>query len=290
MAEPFECFYKYVTVEGVLDILSNMRLKFTRVTDLNDRFDMYHAFEFDFTEEDFASAYIQEYKNMIYSDEILKFVSIDDPSTNIDTSEIRNNVMRYREFRNILSTNLFENKRREIIQIHRDILETGKNNWKKQRNHTYVLSVTEIHDNFDMWERYAVSHTGAVIGIKCTPEHNHLFQAEKVEYNDEIPFVSSLVDWVKFCLKLIELDWNKHIYRCIHRKQLNWANEQEWRCVYYIPDSPSQPFIYLPISSKEIECVYLGHSMDECNRQNVIDIATDLNINVFQAKRESNSQ
>jgi hypothetical protein len=281
--------YKYVGFEGAIDVLTKLRLKFTRVTDVNDPHDINNVFQFEFTDNEFADAYIREELRKIYSDEEPPIVFTGDPETD-DLRKLRAEKRnKYREMRNILSPNIFEDEREIIINDSKNHKKELEEIWIQERKHIYILCLTESYNNLEMWQNYTNLHTGGVIRFKSMREKNIISYARKVEYNDKPIFVACLDDWVKSINYELEINMREHFNKCAFRKNTKWEYEHEWRCIKERPPNKTAHCIYLKIHPEEIDSVYLGNSMNEENRQKIIDVAKKRNINIFQARLIDNS-
>ncbi len=153
-------FFKYVTYEGAISILSNIAIKWSSPLTFNDPFDMFIKPDIGFTKEKFKK----------YSEQrILGEINSQNPPSHHQEliTKIR-----------ACSQNFTQGDLQSILKPRVDALTDQifsifaeyQNQWLEFAKNIRVLCLTEIHDNLLMWAHYAANHTGAVIKLKCLPD------------------------------------------------------------------------------------------------------------------------
>jgi hypothetical protein len=98
-----------------------------------------------------------------------------------------------------------------------------------------VLCVTPDPDNSELWDRYAVSHSGAVLGFRHLPAlSTPLLAARQVSYSALEPIVGSGLD---FLLYGDTPELRRQAFDAIFMtKRAFWSNQQEWRTLTWRPN------------------------------------------------------
>lgn len=167
-----------------------------------------------------------------------------------------------------------------------------------RREKTYICSLSKVHDSILMWSYYTKQHTGVCIGLDMGKTKAYLNRMNglfhgcpelEVQYKDVINGHSTVK-----C---------SNDFLCYHfaTKAKEWQHEQEVRLVAYNPspehmrllpnqdekDGPiprNEVRAFLDIDGECFESVYLGISMKEKDKENIIKVARKCNpsIRIYQ--------
>lgn len=156
------------------------------------------------------------------------------------------------------------------------IKQEDKNFYKKMG----VLCLTHDPLNYKMWEQYGDNHTGICYGFKSVDLYNDLSKkgtvtAGKVLYSTPKP------EWNPFDPPEINL------FRSIYCKDSKYKFEKEYRLKKTdIVDRIAH------FQNSTLECIFLGASMAEADKVDVIKIIKDrnLNIKIYQCEFHTNKQ
>jgi len=101
-----------------------------------------------------------------------------------------------------------------------------------------VLCVTTDPDNSELWDRYAASHSGAVLGFRHIPAvSTPLLAARQITYSALEPIVGS---GLEFLLYGSTPELRRRTFEAIFMtKKASWSNQQEWRALTWRPNDDS---------------------------------------------------
>jgi hypothetical protein len=162
-----------------------------------------------------------------------------------------------------------------------------------------ILSLTKVHDSFDMWSRYANGHKGFLLCLKGNfNEHPCMLSREgkpypvkRVKYRSELVIdMERLVDEQGNLRERLAQEW------LFFRKLSRWKSEREYRMVRPFSDLPN----YRPVKNKphrdtrcksllfgfSIDCVELavfGAYMSRENKARIKRACDSSGIRCFQA-------
>lgn len=262
---PPDFLCKYVTFEGAIDIISNLRVVFTRACDFNDPYDTRIPI-FSFGIDEYASAFERKMTQMVFSKQEIE----------IDTDIWRSGI------KNLKQLSIAERKRwlneknvRDIAKRNfEDLLRKFEDICDDVQNRAFFFCLTEDGNHGLMWAHYAKSHTGAVIKFRGPLNDASLLCAvTKVIYSKEVPVYSlSLDDFVEEnCgIRNRKEPDRKENFKAFYTKSDVWEYEREWRCLrFFDKEIPASPF-YQSFRPDEIEAVYLGAKMEDKNKTTLI--------------------
>ena len=184
----------------------------------------------------------------------------------------------------------------------------------RQREKTYICSLSKVHDSILMWSYYAKQHSGICVGLDMEKTRKYLNRMTglflgcpelEVQYRDVVNEPSSMKD--------------PNDFLCYHfaTKAKEWQHEQEVRLIAYDPDPmhmrrlsgqyEEEPFLkkikrmfpkkkenaymdwkevraILNIGGECFESLYLGVNMKDKDKENIIKVARKCNqdINIYQ--------
>lgn len=271
-------FFKYVTYEGAINILSNIAIKWSSPLTFNDPFDILVRPNIGFTEDEFKNYSEQRFLNDINSE--------DPPTHNQELiTKIREKSLYFTQgdLQNMIRPRV-ETLSKEVFSIFAEY----QDQWIKLAKNIRVLCLTEVHDNLLMWAHYAANHSGAVIKLKCLPDSDTVptSRAIRVEYQDTFPSVATPEEWTNEVLGIKNLNRNEVFLRFIATKSTHWAYEKEWRCLHQKRPTDNSDNEICVIHPEEIEAVYMGCRMSEKNKQIIKGLLRDnlAHVQIYEAK------
>lgn len=281
-------FYKYVTSDVAIKILSNLTCRWSSPELFDDLFDCQLDFDYGFTFEEL---------NVALLDEMYRLKSNNDTLINKTDNfflKIANIVNRRNIKKDVLSKLLSvtlqkECFKEETVKLESDIKkfrEIVEADFKRKR----IFCVSEIKDNLVMWSLYSDSHKGCVIKLKCLPEEDSaLCASEKVTYSKTMPVIANLDDYVKSITGQKELDYSKLYLKFVCTKSIGWKFQKEWRCIINKRNNDNESFEDIIISPKEIEAIYLGCNIGKENKITILNYLKDdlSHVIPFQTKKDT---
>lgn len=265
-----DCFYKYVSADTAIKILTTKKLRYSSPLLFNDPFDHHIELQLGFTEDDFRDLSLKEWKSIICGEKTVTFdtscklgtmfnerLPTDDPTTRTEILDDMKNATE-ETAKNLPALRIGYNRAiREAIQANA------------------VLCVSEVKNNILMWSHYASNHTGAVFQIRCVEEvDNSVLAAKRVRYVNELPLLASLDDFIKLSTgQTARLASNEaHVDNIIYTKSEEWSYEQEWRVVIFGELSNGNLFIDLTEAPSVFGAVYLGCMIEDGTKQEIVDL------------------
>lgn len=174
-------FYKFATFNTACKILDTCRLRWSSPLLFNDPFDHQIEFSFDFNQQEFTNAFIDEMEKIIFGP---KDIQID------GRTYFGNKLKLLRENRKSFSWNEKQNwtEIRKVLQMEIENIKANdefandiNDQIKSELELTRVLCVTENYTNVVMWSHYAEGHKGVVFKLNCIEElDNNLLVAAKL--------------------------------------------------------------------------------------------------------------
>lgn len=138
-----------------------------------------------------------------------------------------------------------------------------------------VCSFSEANDSLLMWAHYSDNHQGFCLGYNFKEANDDLTELMlPVIYSDDLLEIS------KYMFPNIN---NSLIMNAITRKSKAWEYEKEWRIVTLANGSGKSQQQKVPVP----KCVYLGARIGEKERNQIIEIASKKNIDIYQLQIES---
>lgn len=244
-----DCFYKYVTADVAVNILSNLQVKCSSPLLFNDPFDSQMEIQYDVTS---SEELIKKTTGKIC--ELMKPLL-----KNANINEVHKLV-----FNEIMTDPKFINDRHTAFErfypwINKKIIEFAESD--------RLFCVSEKKDNLLMWAHYANAHQGAVIQFRCIPEENTgLCAAKPVRYSDKLPLLT-IEDFLKGDQAICEYILNEMLLT----KSRDWEYESEWRVILDKQDL-NKDYDLRGIFEDELEAVYLGCRMSQGDKKKIIDI------------------
>lgn len=271
-----EFFYKYVTAEVAVKILTELQIKWSSPLIFNDPFDFQIKPSYGFESRDIIKPLTDELTAIIFSGKKCGRHEIN------YLRSIKGNVPE-ENFKKVLESQLkvsFENIFKALGEY--------KDTWDDQIKRIRLFCIAEEADNLLMWSHYSDSHKGAVIKFRCMPQ-NSLSFAKKVSYTNEIPFIANAKEFIDHFVhtKIIDIEDTYFKFACT--KSDHWSYEKEWRCVNLQTDENGELFEFGQIIPEEIESVYLGLKMPRAVKKEIIKIIKRKlkHVNIYLSKKDS---
>lgn len=151
-----------------------------------------------------------------------------------------------------------------------------------------VLCVTTHIESEKMWSEYTKGHRGIALRIVGNSEKASKFEKFcKVSYVEKRPAIyDSAAAYLESALFADrETRSRDTMNKIIYSKTLKWSYESEYRLVIYLEDG--EEWETLSFHPEEIVELYLGFSIDENDKTDIVEKAISLNpaIVIFQMKR-----
>lgn len=272
-----EALYKYVGINGLIDILKKGRLKWSAPKTFNDPFDLQiNLLDYDLGE--FRRITEEKINDIVFGDE----------SPPEDTKGLYLNLRHMRLFNPNVAN---EDIKDEIKGICDEILR-NELKWREGSNNNLglenarVLCLSHIHNSILMWGHYADSHMGGVIKFKSG---NDLIlgneETQKIIYSKERPDNNFLPDYIDNLLKIDSSEFNLGKYLWVKFK--DWEYEEEWRLIRVASNEDEAEFHDFP--PKALEEIYLGCKITPLDKIKVQSLLEDKfsHVKVFQASKSS---
>ncbi len=232
--------YKYLSVEGGLASLRDMTIKFSRVGDFNDPFELMVGRVDDSDLERIVAEAYQAYQS---AESWMSFCA-------------RFPYMKMEPLRNEA---IFLGSPPDFWAFFRSAFERAQNLLAssipdRANRESGIACFSSRKGSILMWSHYAEFHKGVVIGYKT----KQLPELTPVRYSDKRYSIPLYRDK--------EPEWAKHL---LATKFSDWAYEKEWRCLVpanRLTISDKGNFYVLVHQPKMISCIYMGIRVDETLR------------------------
>jgi hypothetical protein len=250
-------FYKYLSPDASISVLTKKQLKWTNPALFNDPFEFPTEIAFQHDENTVADALLEEMVKIVYGPEEPS-ISVHSPfySTIAQLLQIRGRKIKpdQKACRAFMATLI-----RETAANYSRGRHTARDFFESLRARFAVLCVSKKHDDLLMWAHYAQNHSGCVMAFRCLPEKDRpLCAAQEVKYQSEFPSRASVHEYVKFLTGQVVLDYMKIFDIFALTKNNHWKYEEEWLCISLLSDRENG-YDFDPIIPEELEAVYLVH-------------------------------
>jgi len=136
-----------------------------------------------------------------------------------------------------------------------------------------ICSFSELFDSTLMWAHYADGHHGFCAGYDIKSLDNAITgQTVPVIYRNEMVLISDIK----------EINGNTNML-ALTSKSTDWGYEKEWR-ILYLPEGVSQK-----VDMPTPKVVYLGINIEKEKRDIIIDICSKKGIDVYQMKKDDDT-
>jgi hypothetical protein len=249
-----EFFYKYVTSDTAIKILSNIQVRWSSPLLFNDPFDTQLKLRFGFDFDNLVDPLVEEIQELTFSEY--------EPKLNQD-AEIYKIIKLLRALGKKLPPNIFKELYKSTISEGvtelKNLFPSYQKAWEDYLSNTKLFCVAEKPNNLLMWAHYSQNHTGVVFRFKCIPEADTaLCAARTINYQSEIPIIASLEEWVKHITGQARFNFEKIFNEFVFTKSEHWSFEKEWRCFTIRESEEGRLFVMLELLPEEIDGVILG--------------------------------
>ncbi|MCE8005148.1 DUF2971 domain-containing protein [Billgrantia ethanolica] len=280
-------FYKYMSVETALKVISNHSLRWSTPLKFNDPFDHQIGFTFGFSGPEIGQALFREIEQIVFRGK----TDFKEP-TLLTQLALGLQGIAGRLPEEAIMKELWEatqeiayNFPQNIERLHAAIQE--------HLTHSRVLCVSETNDNVVMWSHYAEEHRGLVLKLRCIDElDNTLLAARRVDYSREFPMFPSLDQYVRHLTGEDPIDLAALSWDVAFTKHTDWAYEKEWRVhMPLLHEPPGDGYTLLKENPSVFGAVYLGCRMTDEVREQILEAVEEHipHAQVFQGKRSTSS-
>ena len=275
-----EALYKYVGINGLINILEKGELKWSAPKTFNDPFDLQiNLLNYD----------LSEFRR-ITEEKINKIVfGAENPPDDTKQIYLTLRQMGLRDS-NISSEDLIL----EIKGICDDYL-SNERKWRdnpKNKNDldldkARVFCLSQNRNNLLMWGHYTKEHKGGVLKFKSGDDLMiGDLEIQKIVYSEERPDKNFLPDYIDYFLKddSSEFDLGKYLWV----KSKHWKYEKEWRLVRKASNEYESEFHDFP--PEALEEIYLGCKISPEDKLKVFGLVKNKfsHVKAFQASTNSN--
>ena len=263
-------FYKYVTADAALKILTNRTLKYSSPLLFNDPFDIQFDLHFGYDRDAVISAARDRYW-AIYTKQC-SFEPKNDAGEAMGLLRDKLPGMTRAEFEENLSGLVDESLNAGEAHLPRFHAE-----FRDHMRDIKVLCLSEKSDNLLMWSHYADCHKGVVLRFSCIPELDSVWgAAEKVRYQQEMPRLISQDEMVLTLTGEFDLSEQHLLNKVVLTKAADWSYEAEWRVVLHMTD-PEVDAKFIRFAPEELSAIYFGCRTTNDTRSQISTVAMALN-------------
>lgn len=153
-----------------------------------------------------------------------------------------------------------------------------ENHFKMQDELYGVLSLSKRWDSILMWSHYSNNHKGFCVGINGPSLTHIVAKGGPVTYEINYPDFQ-----LKTMSEMSELDMMERMFIETHTKANEWSYEEEYRLSKNFFGQQVERLDCLPANS--IVEIILGIAIDEIDKQQILKIAKQKQIKIYQAQK-----
>jgi len=269
-------FYKYLSFDTAILILTNRKFRYNSPLLFNDPFDVQTEITFDFEISQIQAEFVNEMIRLASSENEFLY----EGNMNRDLIESIK-ILRKHVKKDVKVNPHLKNGLIEIFKEMEYKLEETRLNynymWQEFLKTLRVFSLSINYKNILMWSHYAKNHTGVVFKLKVLPDEGNLIcTAEPVIYQNKPPKFFSKKEFINDMLGIKTLDFNKLYSSYARIKYDLWTYEDEWRVWTFDFNNKNQLFTDYKLYPNELDAIYFG-----CNTKNEnVDKIKDLSLNI----------
>lgn len=276
--------YKYTSSKAALSIFKSGKVRYSSPLLFNDPFDIQTELVFDFDIDSLADIIHKEIEDIIFD---RKEVEIRNEGFGQALLLLREAVRSHgyyaEELRQFMDSDL------EFISSQINELRIGFNDiWQDYLPRMRVFSMSEVNNSILMWSHYADFHRGVVLKLNIIPElDSPLWITEPVIYKSKPPAVFKAKQWIEDVLSINPIDHKKLTREYARMKSDIWEYEKEWR-VWDLPtENKEQLFSDYTLYPEELGAIYLGCSMNDEIKNEIIRAARTFNpsVDFYQSEK-----
>ncbi len=291
--------YKYAKVKDYyLDSIKNKYIYLCPANELDDQFEC----RFNFAKElikDNPNKYlnrliyslvdiIDDYPNSLGKENIKKIIrNITDDNNEIDYDKLKNELVNSNRSVSEEDADCYINVFENMINILRDSF--ANDFLKELTTKSYfaheisgIGSLTENNKSQVMWQMYGDGYKGICIEYEFYDDYNAMLNIFPVVYRKKYKkdfililtgiVLGAIIENIS-CGKFSNIENLKNYIYIFITKYKEWSFQKEWRAIGEAEDK-----LYV----KKIKSIYLGKKINDTNKNNVIKIAKEKGINVYQ--------
>jgi hypothetical protein len=280
-------FYKYMSHETAMKVISSQSMRWSSPLKFNDPFDHQIGFFFPFTGEEIGGALIKEMDRIVFGGK----VSFKEP-TMLSALAMKLHTEKDRLPKDEIMKD-FAGVAEEMAGDMSTLVDWLHTAVQQHLTHSRVLCVTERSDNVVMWSHYADEHRGVVLQLRCIDEiDNTLLAARKVKYSRQFPSFPSIESYVRHLTGEEPLDLSKLSWEIAFTKHEEWSYEKEWRVhIPLLREPPGNGYSLFKEDPRVFDKVYLGCRMLDSDAAQVIAVAKEHipHAKILRGKKSSTS-
>lgn len=290
--------YKYLEPSRT-DILENLMIRFSRPNDFNDPFESLPSLggiEDLALEDKFYNENLKEKFEALQNESLLKHL----PSTVPIPDEMKDSYTKMTLGEAVYKVFGIKNIFKKVInefpeQVEEQIAIKINQDFNRRFG---ILCLSETNDNLTMWSHYSQNHEGFVIGFNSESpffdqrknKMDLIRLLTKVNYLDERPELQL------YNIKKTSQELGEYIIKySLLTKSVHWELEKEWRIILDLKNADTvkefdnKNIFLFKYPSSMLTSIYLGVKIDEVLKKKILQIVSNLNLNVpiFQAYRDS---
>lgn len=253
-----ETYFKYVTASVGKTILAHRRLRWSSPLLFDDIFDVKRDFDLGFDLQELRELLIHEVRTLLSAE---------------DMPHLRGSLL-YEMAIRWLRRKDHADERNVILRELPELIDAGiriatsnsyqmlKKRWSELVKQFRILCFSSIHDDLQMWSRYADCHEGAVLEFQNIDSSSPWQMSQPVKYQDSAPLLATKQEWVKSITGQVPLRIDDPQFHMpyILTKTTDWEYQKEWRVVTICGHGEAGLFSDYRFDPRELRSVYLGHS------------------------------
>ncbi len=282
-------FFKYMTSETALAVLTNQTLRWSTPQVLNDPFDMNFDLRIDFNLDRVRKMALDQGYNDHFGE---------NPAEPGNTLGILIAIARQAFAQKGISMTRDEFGAEMGPAVDASLakvlsgVEASAAEVRPMLNRTKVLCLTVRPDNMLMWSHYGQQHGGVVMRFETVPELDSPYSmAREVTYTAAMPRWMDEQGLADLLSGRMKSDPQELINKLVYTKSDHWSYEAEWRVSSGFGRDRTAQFEDLSFGAPELESLIFGCRIDVARREEIKLAATRLNPKVkFWDARPSNRE
>jgi hypothetical protein len=268
-------FFKYMTSETALVVLTNQTLRWSTPQILNDPFDM----NFDLQIDADLDRVRKKVLDQSYNDH---FGESPAPPGNRLGALITIARQAFAKKGISMTRDEFEAQMgpavdESLAKVFPGV-ETAAAEMRPMLSSTKVLCLTVRPDNMLMWSHYGQQHSGIVIRFETVPELDSPYSmARQVNYTSEMPRWMDEQGLADLLSGRKRVDTEELVNKLIYTKSSHWSYEAEWRVSSGLGRDRTAPFEDLRFGAPELESLIFGCRIEDERREEIKIAAKRLN-------------
>lgn len=258
---------KFADAEAAIQILSDAKLRWSAPSLLKDPFELSHRSNLNFDSKGLLVACVKATLALIFSrDEptgnspLIKAVRRWRSEERFDSEDEASIVL------NELLASMVQHRDPELIELMLD--------WKRYASHLRILSLSDCHENLNLWDSHGDRHGGVAIRFDCS-EDSSLEKPVAVSYSDTRPEISTLNEQLAVVMDPREIRFQDYFPDKFLYKSKSLSKEKEWRLLRTVETNQTDESLWfedIGFAPAEIKAVYLGADIAKSTKQKLITL------------------